>query len=162
MALLGLLLALAAVVLTVGVLATNATRVAVHAFGLTQSGVSLRELFIAGAVTALVFALGLAMMARGLARSRRRRLERRRLVRDSQQQSASLTAEKARLERELEQERARRATAPVSRERTVVERQPIVERERVVDREPVVDGTTGPGADGGNDPGRGRSRLFRR
>lgn len=125
MALLGLLLMLAAGALTAGVVLSNTDRTSAEVFGVTLSNLSLGGLFLAGAATALVFALGLWALLRGLARSRRRNLERRQVVRDTRDQQASLAAEKARLERELHDERSRRGdSGQVNAERTVVEREP--------------------------------------
>lgn len=148
MALLGLLLMLAAGALTAGVVLSNTDETSAEAFGVTLSNISLGGFFLAGAATALAFALGLWMLLRGLARSRRRSQQRRQTVRETQDQQASLAAEKARLERELEEERSRRAASgPVVTEHTVVE--PAGDRVREVRTE---------GDDGTND----RSRLFRR
>jgi hypothetical protein len=128
MAVLGLLLMVAAGVLTAGVLLSNTNQISAEAFGVTLSNVSVGGIFAAGAVTALVFALGLWMLLQGMRRARRRRLERREIVRDTRDQTASLAAEKDRLEKELEAERGRRAnTAPMVNERAVVEREPVVE-----------------------------------
>ncbi len=112
---LGLLLAIAAGVFAAGVVASNTAHVHAEAFGVSLSNVSVGGLFLAGAVTALVFALGLFLLLGGAARARRRRVERRRIVRDSTAQASTLTAEKERLERELEEERARRSASTASR-----------------------------------------------
>lgn len=149
MAVLGLLLMLAAGALTAGVVLNNTNKVSADAFGVTLSNVSVGGIFVAGAVTALVFALGLWMLLQGMRRARRRRLERREIVRDTRDQTASLAAEKERLERELETERARRATTPVVTERTVVEREPVV-------------GDTTVGPTDGSERVSDRPRLFRR
>lgn len=150
MAVLGLLLMLAAGALTAGVVLSNTNRISAEAFGVTLSNVSVGGLFVAGVVTALVFALGLWMLLQGMRRARRRRLERREIVRDTRDQTASLAAERDRLEKELEAERARRAgTAPVGTERTVVERAP-------------VGSDTAVGPPDGADPGNDRPGLFRR
>lgn len=134
MALLGLLLMVVAGGLTAGVLLSDARKISPgpEVFGVSLGDVSTTGLFLGGLATALVFGLGLWMLLRALARARRRRVERRQVVRDSRDQQASLAAEKARLERELEQERSRRTstaqvdtTAPVTAERTVVQREPV-------------------------------------
>lgn len=150
MALLGLLLMLAAGALTAGVVLSNTDRTSAEVFGLTLSNLSLGGLFLAGAATALVFALGLWALLRGLARSRRRNLERRKVVRDTREQQSSLAAEKARLERELHEERSRRGgSGQVSTERTMVEQEPV--REEVQEVRTEAGQTT-------ND----RTRFFRR
>lgn len=146
MAVLGLLLMLAAGALTAGILVSNTDKISPEAFGVSLANVSVGGLFVAGVVTALVFALGLWLLMRGLRRSRRRNVERRQIVRDTQEQQASLSAEKARLEKELEQERSRRATTPVTTERTVVEREPIA----------------GQADAGGSEAVNDKPRLFRR
>ncbi len=150
MAVLGLLLLLLTGALTIAVLLRNTDPTTPHAFGQTVQNVSLGELFLAGAVTGLLFALGLYLLFRGLGRARRRKVERRRIMRETEQQQASLAAEKARLENELAQERSRRATsAPVT-------------TERVVEREPVTYTTEAGAAEGRSDGGNDRPRLFRR
>lgn len=151
MAVLGLLLLLLTGALTAVVVLNNTGLTAPHAFGQTVNNISLGQLFLAGAVTGLLFALGLYLLFRGLGRARRRRVERRRVVRDSEQQQASLAAEKARLERELAQERGRHTdTAPAITERTIVE------------REPVTRDTDVRAAEGGGETGNDRPGLFRR
>lgn len=153
MVFLGLLLMLVAGGLTAGVLTSNSRRISPtpEIFGISLGDVSTTGLFLAGLATALAFALGLWMLLRGLARSRRRSVERRQIVRETREQQASLSAEKTRLERELEQERSRRNSAanPVTTERTVVE------------REPVRDGVQETRTEA-NDSGSNRTRLFRR
>lgn len=150
MAALGLLLMLAAGALTAGVLVSNTNKISPEAFGVTLADISVGGLFLTGAVTALVFALGLWLLMRGLRRSRRRSVERRQIVRDTQEQQASLAAEKARLEQELAQERSRRSTSQVTSERTVVERQPVAGETEVRRTE------------GGSETVNDRPRLFRR
>lgn len=150
MAVLGLLLMLAAGVLTAGVLSSNTNKISAEAFGFSLPDVSVGGLFVAGAVTALVFALGLWLLMRGLRRARRRNVERRQIVRDTQKQQASLAAEKSRLEQELAQERSRRATAQETSERTVVE------------QEPVAGQAEARRTDGGSEAVNDRPRLFRR
>lgn len=160
MAVLGLLLMLAAGALTAGVVLSNTDKISAEAFGVTLSNVSIGGMFIAGALTALAFALGLWLVLRGMRRARRRRVERREIVRDTRDQTASLAAEKARLEQELAQERSRRASAaPVATERTVVEREPIAGQTDVgrPGHQPDVGRT-----DGGSEAVNDRTRLFRR
>ncbi len=108
MVLIGLLLVVLSAALAVGVVASNTAHVTAKAFGVSLTHVSVGGLFLLGVVTALVFALGLAVLVAGMGRARRRRVERRRAVRESRDNEMALRAEKERLEGELADERRRR------------------------------------------------------
>src|SRR3954469_25140054 len=97
MVLLGLLLILACAALAVDAVMQNGGAVHATVFGHGISGLSVGTLFVAGAVTGLLFALGLAMMMGGVGRASRARRQRRALKRQSQH-TAELRAENERLE----------------------------------------------------------------
>ena len=98
--LLGLLLMLACVALAVDAIAENGSSVHATAFQHSFTGLSVGELFLAGAVLGLLFALGMAMFTGGIGRAARRRRETRAMRRDSAE-AESLREENARLESRL-------------------------------------------------------------
>src|SRR3954451_13006160 len=100
MVLLGLLLILGSAALAVDAVLQNDGGVSATVFGHHVSGFSVGTLFVAGAVTGLLFALGLALIMGGIGRASRARRERRALRRQSQQ-TAELRAENERLEERL-------------------------------------------------------------
>ncbi len=137
MVVLGLLLVVIAAVVGIDIVAENTTGTNGMIFQQTVTGLSLGGIFLAGAITALVLALGLWLMLGGLARSRRKRVARRSVIRETESQKESLAAENERLARQLEEERQSRASAPVSPygqpgDRTVTQ-QPVSDR-TVVER----------------------------
>jgi hypothetical protein len=79
MIVLGLLLMLACAALAADAVVQNGGHVHATAFNQPISGLSMGELFVAGAVLGLVFGLGLMMLSGGLRRSARLRRERRAL-----------------------------------------------------------------------------------
>jgi uncharacterized protein HemX len=105
MVVLGLLLVLACAALAVDAVVQNHGSVHATAFNQGVHGLSLGELFVAGAVVGLLFALGVALFTGGLGRSVRKGRERRALRRESAQ-AESLREENARLSDELAQQRA--------------------------------------------------------
>lgn len=105
MVVLGLLLIVAAVIFGTDVVLENTQHSGGTIFNQTIDNLSLGGIFLAGAVTALVLALGLWMMLSGAARKRRKRVERKSTLRETQTQKETLTEENARLARQLEQER---------------------------------------------------------
>lgn len=76
MVLLGLLLMLACVALAVDAVVENASAISATAFNQPITDLSVGELFVAGAVLGLLFALGMALLTGGLGRAARRRRER--------------------------------------------------------------------------------------
>src|SRR3954454_24760535 len=100
MVLLGLLLILACAALAVDAVMQNGGAIHATVFGHGISGLSVGTLFVAGAVTGLLIALGLALLMGGFGRAARARRERRALRRDSER-AVELRAEKERLEEEL-------------------------------------------------------------
>jgi len=102
---LGLILIVLTGLLTAGVVLSNTDPVAASAFGVSLSNVSVGGLFLAGAVTGLLFGLALAMM---LAASSRKRAHRRGLKQQAKSvhnERESLAEENSRLQSELEQQR---------------------------------------------------------
>jgi|SRR5664279_67280 hypothetical protein len=112
MVVLGLLLILAAVVLGTDIVLENTHHTGGTIFNQTVSSLSLGGIFLAGAITALVLALGLWLVLGGASRNRRKAAARKSTLRETQTQKETLAEENARLARQLEQERA--ATASVS------------------------------------------------
>ncbi len=108
MVVLGLLLLLAAAAVTLVALTSNAKVELVEVFGQDLLEMSSAALFLAGAATAVVAALGLFLIFGGAARARRRRVQRKTQMKNSKQEAAALQAEKDRLQAELANERARR------------------------------------------------------
>jgi uncharacterized protein HemX len=114
MIVLGLLLVIIAGVVGTDIVLENTRGTTGMVFQQTVTGLSLGGVFLAGAVTALVLALGLWLLFRGAARARRRRVEAKRTQRSTAAERQDLAAENERLARKLEEERAARQSAPVS------------------------------------------------
>ena len=104
MAALGLILLVLSGALAAVVALNNTDATSVSAYGYSLSHLNTGELFLFGAITGLVFGLGLALMIAGAGRRRVRR-------RTLKSQRAELADENARLQAELERERTARATA---------------------------------------------------
>jgi Mg2+/citrate symporter len=102
---LGLVLIVLSGLLTAGVVLSNTDPVAASAFGVSLSNVSLGGLFLVGAITGVVFGLGLAMMLAGATRRRAKRVGLKRDVKDVRHERENLAEENARLQEELERER---------------------------------------------------------
>lgn len=103
MAVLGFLLIVLAAVVGTDIVLENTESVTGELFAQTVTGLSLGGVFLAGAVAALIFALGLWMLFAGLARGRRRRAAQRAAIRQREAQRESLAEENARLARALEE-----------------------------------------------------------
>ena len=101
MIVLGLLLLLASGTVALGVVLSNTNATSVEGFGLTVSNITLGGLFLAGAVTGLIFMLGLAMLAAGSGRKRRRRIETKHTVRDARTETEQLAEENTALRAQL-------------------------------------------------------------
>jgi hypothetical protein len=99
----GLVLLVLSGVAALGVVLSNTDPIpgGAAAFGVTLSNVSVGGLFIAGAVTGLLFGLGLGLMVAGSARQRRRRVETKRTVKGVRSQKQQLEAENEQLRSEL-------------------------------------------------------------
>ncbi|MEN3361410.1 MAG: hypothetical protein V7637_5392 [Mycobacteriales bacterium] len=87
MAVLGLLLLAAAGVLTAAVVTSNTGAVETDLWNATLSNVSLGVVFVAGMLTMIVAAIGIAMLMGGVRRNQRLRQERRVLRRENQRLS---------------------------------------------------------------------------
>lgn len=114
MVVLGLLLIVATVVFGADVVLENTQHSGGTIFNQTINNLSLGGIFLAGAVTALLLALGLWLVLGGAARKRRKSVQRKSTLRESQTQKETLADENARLARQLETERQAKATAVVS------------------------------------------------
>ena len=117
MLLFGLLLVLAAAAAGVAEVYDGAETTRVEFFGHTAT-MSVSAIFFAGVATMLVFLLGLWMMQGSIGRARRRRLARREArvehrdsVRSLEEEKAQLAEENARLERQLQRDRAAAGTS---------------------------------------------------
>ncbi len=121
MAVLGILLIAAAAVVGVETIISNTEEQELEIFGERFSNLTQGEVFLYGAAAATVALLGLWLFFAALARSRRRRVGRRRMERRRQAQVQSVVQEKEstvsnleseneRLRRELEEERRQRDT----------------------------------------------------
>jgi len=86
----------------------------VSLFSQTIDNVHRGTLYLAGIVTAAVFLLGLRLITAGIARSRRRRLERKRAANETRGTTQELKAENERLAKKLEEERKARESAQTS------------------------------------------------
>ncbi|MDQ6649247.1 MAG: hypothetical protein M3Z02_03930 [Actinomycetota bacterium] len=110
---LGLLLMILAGAAAAGFLISNygGDAFSVSLFGQNIDNVHRATLYIAGIVTGVVFLLGLRLITAAIARGRRRRLERKRIVQENRGTTAELKAENERLAKKLEDEkRARQST----------------------------------------------------
>ena len=108
--LLGLLLMAACAALAVDAVVQNTQIVHATAFGHSISQLSLGALFVAGAVTGLLFALGLLMMTGGVGRAGRKRRERKAAAREAQAETEALREHNERLAAQLERERTSAGT----------------------------------------------------
>lgn len=100
---LGLVLVLLSGLLTAGVALSNTDPVAASAFGVSLSNVSVGGLFLVGALSGLVFGLGLAVMLAGASRRRARRRGLQRQVAAERSERETLAEQNARLQEQLAQ-----------------------------------------------------------
>ena len=107
MAVLGLILVVVAAVVGADIVLENTGSTTGTLFNQTVSDLSLGGVFLAGAVTALVLALGLWLLFGSAARARRRRQEAKQQRREVVAEKDTLAAENARLAQELERARSR-------------------------------------------------------
>ncbi|MEP6696633.1 MAG: hypothetical protein ABJA34_07120 [Pseudonocardiales bacterium] len=105
MLILGLLLLVAAAVLTLGVLVAPTARVNVELFGHLYKNVSAAELFVIGLCTGVVLLVGLVLFFSGSRRGARKRKARRAEDNANRSRESDLQEENARLARELAQQR---------------------------------------------------------
>ena len=106
---LGLLIALAAAAFSAVVLAQNwggATHT-IHGFGATLGSLTLAEIFLAGIILTAIFFLALWLASLSTRMRRRASMRRREETRSVHEEREGLVADRDRLARELEAERAR-------------------------------------------------------
>ncbi len=109
MAILGLILVVVSIGAGAELALSNRTEVGGEAFGYAATSATPMAFLLAGALLALVAALGLLLITGGLARRRRRRRAATHLVAASEATSEDLLAENRRLRDELAGERRERA-----------------------------------------------------
>ena len=102
MVVLGVLLVALSGLLAAGVALSNTDPVAASAFGVSLSGVSVGGLFLVGAVTGLVFGLGLVVALAGAGRRRGKRRALKQQVSAERDRRESLAQENAQLQEQLE------------------------------------------------------------
>ena len=155
MLLLGVVLLALAVALATGIVSSNTAPVDAEAFGTSLSGVSVGELFLIGAATGAAALLGLVLLLGGLARSRRRRRDRKQEVRAVRDERETLAEQNQRLEAELAdtREREQRLREQTTRDASAYPSDPTVTTGSSGVREDV------DLADAGSRSGRGRHRL---
>lgn len=105
MLLLGLLLLVAAGVLTGGMLVDNKSDYRADVFGYHLPHLTIGQLFLVGVGAGVVATLGLVLLLAGMRRSGRRRRAQRVELKGKRQREEELKEENARLARELEQQR---------------------------------------------------------
>jgi hypothetical protein len=110
MAALGLLLLVLSGALAAVVAINNTDATSVSAYGYSLSNLNTGQLFLFGAITGLVFGLGLALMIVGAGRHRARRRTLKSEVKAVRTERAELADENARLQEELDRERNTRVT----------------------------------------------------
>jgi hypothetical protein len=106
MVVLGLLLLIAAGVVTAGIVLQSTDPANAAAFGQTVTDLTVGRLFLAGVITGAIAVLGLSMILAGGARRRTRRAGLKRQVLDERGEKESLAEENARLQRELDAKRS--------------------------------------------------------
>ncbi len=106
MVVLGLILLVLCLVLGAGIFLSNTDPSSAEAFGVSLSNVSLGGFFLAGVIVGAVAVLAFGMITGGAARKARKRAALKREVKTARGEQESLTERNARLEAELERERA--------------------------------------------------------
>ena len=110
MAFLGLLLVALTGAFAAVIALNNTDAVSASALGYTIADLSVGGLFLLGALTGLIFGLGLSMMMAGAARQRARRRGLKSQEKAVRNERETLAEENARLQQELEHERSTRVT----------------------------------------------------
>ena len=113
MAGLGLILLVLAGALTAAVVLNNTDATTVSAYGTSLTNLSVGELFLFGALTGLVFGLGLSMMLAGAARQRAKRRAMKTQTKAIRSERETLAEENARLQDELSRTRGADDVYPV-------------------------------------------------
>ena len=112
MVLVGAVLLVLCVLLALGVYLPNGETVTAEAFGVSLSNVSIGGLFLLGVAVGALAMLALGMVVAGAARKRHKKVAMKREVRSARGEQETLAEENARLQAQLEQERA--ASLPTS------------------------------------------------
>jgi uncharacterized protein HemX len=112
---LGIVLASAAVAVTIGVVAENSAPASLSVFGQHVPAVtSQAQVFVAGVVVAIFVVVGLAISSLGMGRSMRVRRELRDLREEHHESLTTLEMEKQQLQRELARARSGAAGVPTA------------------------------------------------
>ena len=106
MVVVGAILLVLCVVLGVGLSLAQGGPVTAETFGVTLTGISVGTLFLLGLVVGVVGVLALGMVLSGAARKRRKKSALKREVRSAHSEQETLAEQNARLQAELERERA--------------------------------------------------------
>lgn len=106
MVLLGAILLVVCLVLSAGIFFSNTEAITAEAFGVSLSNVSLGGFFLTGVVIGALAVVAFGMLLGGAARKRRKRAALKREVRTARGEQETLAERNARLEAELERERA--------------------------------------------------------
>ena len=106
MVLVGVLLLVLCAILALGIFFPNTEEAAVEAFGVSLSNVSVGGLFLAGVAVGALAMLGLGLVIMGSARKRHKKVALKREVRSARGEQETLAEENARLQAELQRERA--------------------------------------------------------
>ena len=107
MIVIGVVLLVLAVLAALGVSLFNGGEVSnAEVFGVSLANVSVGGLFIAGMATGVIGALGLGLMLSGAARKRQKKVATKREVKYVRGEASTLAEENARLQEQLERERA--------------------------------------------------------
>ena len=107
MVVIGAVLLVLSVILAVGMFFPNVgTEASAEAFGVSLSNVSVGGLFLTGVVVGALAVVGLGLIVLGSSRKRHKNAARKRKVSSARGEQESLAEENARLQAQLEQERA--------------------------------------------------------
>jgi enterochelin esterase-like enzyme len=102
----GVVLLVLCLALGAGIGLSNPEPTTAEAFGVTLSGLSLGGFFLLGVAIGALAMLGLALLSGGAARKRHKKTAAKREIRNARGEKESLAEENARLQEELERERA--------------------------------------------------------
>ena len=113
MVLVGAVLLVLSVILAVGMYFPNiGTEASAEAFGVSLSNVSVGGLFLTGVAVGALAVVGLGLVAMGSSRKRHKNVARKREASSARGEQESLAEENARLQAQLEQERAAAMPTP--------------------------------------------------
>lgn len=106
MVVLGLILLVVCLLLGAGIVLSNTDTTSAEAFGVSLSNVSIGGLFLLGAALGAIAMLGFGLMLVGAARKRAKKVALKREVKHVRTEQETLAEENARLQAQLQQERA--------------------------------------------------------